>query len=105
MACWSAFHNANRIGAGVQVSFFEPVYDPAFTVADMKAGDELILMTPNGTRSSGKVVSTREDDILIKDDSDTVWVLTQTSAAEMEKATIYSDMLNTIWTVRHRRLS
>jgi hypothetical protein len=105
MACWKAFHNANRIQAGIQMSFFELVYDPDFTVEHMKAGDDLIIVAPNGTRSPGSVVGAANDEIVIKETSGDTWVLTATSDAEKTKTIIYSDMLNAIWTVRHRCLS
>ena len=104
MACWKAFHNAERIQPGIQISFFELVYDPAFTVNHMKAGDELIIMTPNGTRSPGWVLAATGDEIVVKEKSGDAWVLTATSEVEKRKSVIYSDMLNAIWTVRHRRL-
>ena len=104
MARWKAFHNANRIHAGIQVSFFELAYDPSFTVKDMKAGDQLEIVAPNGTRSAGSVLAAGTNEIVIKEKSGDEWILTETTEAEKEKSLIYPDMLNTIWTVRHRRL-
>jgi hypothetical protein len=86
------------------MSFFELVYDPDFTVNDMKAGDELIIVAPNGTRSAGSVVVANTMEIVIKDPWGIEWMLTETTAAEKEQCLIYPDMLNTVWTVRHRRL-
>lgn len=105
MACWKAFHNADRIQPGIQMSFFEMVYDPAFTVDHMKAGDELIIVAPNGTRSAGWVLAVGSEEIVVKEKSGDAWVLTATLEAERLKTIIYPDMLNAIWTVRHRRLS
>lgn len=105
MACWKAFHNADRIRAGIQMSFFEMVYNPEFTVDHMKAGDELIIVASNGTRSAGWVMAIDGNEIVVKEKTGDVWVLTATSEAEKLKGVIYSDMLNAIWTVRHRRLS
>jgi len=104
MACWKAFHNAERIQPGIQMSFFELVYDPALTVDHMRAGDELIIVAPNGTRSAGWVLAAGGGEIVVKEKSGDAWVLTATSEAETRKRVIYSDMLNAIWTVRHRRL-
>ena len=102
MASWKCFHNANRVHVGIQMSFFELVYDPQFTVKDMKAGDELIIVAPNGTRSDGSVVTANRDEIVIREKSGSEWLLTETTDIEKEHSLIYPDMLNTIWTVRRR---
>jgi hypothetical protein len=104
MACWKAFPNAERIQPGIQMSFFELAYEPDVTVDHMKPGDELIIVAPNGTRSAGWVLVAGNDEIVVKEKSGDAWVLTATSDAEKRKSIIYSDMLNAIWTVRHRRL-
>lgn len=104
MAIWNAFHNANRIYAGMQISFFELAYNPAFTVEQMRAGDDLIIVAPNGTRSTGAVLSVNEREMVIKETSGNAWVLTTTSQVEKAQSIIYPDMLNAIWTVRHRHL-
>jgi len=87
------------------MSFFELVYDPGLTVKNMTAGDELIIVAPNGTRSPGRVMAAGQDEIVIKDASGSEWILTETTGAERDQCVIYPDMLNTIWTVRQRRLS
>lgn len=100
MACWKAFHNGERIEPGIQICFFELVYDPGFTVDDMQPGDELIIVTPNGTRSTGSVLTVNTNEIVIREKSGQSWILTATSEAEKLSSLIYSDMLNRIWTVR-----
>lgn len=104
MACWKAFPNSAQIHSGIQMSFFELAYDPGVTVDRMKAGDELIIVAPNGTRSAGLVLAAGDGEIVLKEKSGDVWVLTEASEAEKRTSIIYSDMLNAIWTVRHRWL-
>jgi hypothetical protein len=66
----------------------------------MQPGDELIIVTPNGTRSTGSVLTVNSDEIVIREKSGQSWILTATSEAEKLSSLIYSDMLNRIWTVR-----
>jgi phosphosulfolactate phosphohydrolase-like enzyme len=104
MAVWNAFHNANWIHAGAQISFFELSYDPAMTVERIRAGDDLVIVAPNGTRSRGSVLSVGDGEIVIREQDGGAWVLTATTENEKTRAVIYPDMLNAIWTVRHCRL-
>jgi hypothetical protein len=103
MATWKAFHNHRHLSAGVQLSFFEMTYEPGFTVDDMKAGDELIIVAPNGARSAGALIQVETERVVLHETGGDTWVLTRADDADALRAIIYPDMLNTIWTVLHRR--
>jgi hypothetical protein len=103
MATWKAFHNHHRLSAGIQMSFFEMVYDPNFTVEHMKAGDELIIVAPNGARSGGRLIEVDTERVILRENGGDTWVLTPTERSQELDSVIYPDMLNAIWTVLHRQ--